>query len=63
MGPFAKVGSRMKITSRDTSAEDERQQYGYYDEGPVAPIDIERVEAPVTFKVARASDSREAGSS
>lgn len=48
MGPFGKSGSRTKIDSRDTSAEDERS-HGY--NAPVPPIDIERVEAPVTVKV------------
>lgn len=51
MRPFAKDGSRTKIESRGTSAEDERQHD--YNE-PVHPIDIDRVEAPVTFKVAQA---------
>lgn len=51
MGRFSKMEGRMKITSFDGTGEDERnRQYGFNE--PVAPIDIERVEAPVTFKVA-----------
>ena len=54
MGPFGKGGSRTKITSLDTSAEDVRDEYN----GAVSPVDIDRMEAPVTFKVAQVLDLR-----
>ena len=53
MKRFTKESTRTRITSRDTSAEDMRDDRPM--EG-VLPIDIDRVEAPVTFKVTQTTE-------